>query len=603
MDMDAFLAARQWELEFNRSSKLIIEELNKKWLAMKRSFLYKEQELAKLHRQAPIFVSRVKATSKYSDGASSNSSSGSSSSTNSDVTQKNWKVKKKIEGSSMCFSNEQTNSPEIVRKRGNRKLTCSVCGLMCQHNAHFQIHMRTHTGEKPFKCGYCERAFAQKSDLTKHERIHTGEKPFKCDICDKAFAIGKSLQDHRRQHTGERPYECTECKRSFRNSSGLSEHRKTHRKQYERETLGKSTKKKRGVSLLKQRHSSDAARCSFCCKNFSNKHRLLSHIKMMHKKDVPYQCAKCYINYSSMDSLCLHVSAAHRYTIPQQTMMVPSYNCSSCVSKFTSQAALTEHMKDTGHTDFKCDVCDLAVEDLEKLIDHRWDHITEGQVKEKCKKLNKTSLCKGPRTVGGNGKNNQIKDYNIIKKQREEFFPGKLRVMTILPIEAFRELSGDTPNKDDNNETTESQKLDGTSALRKIRRMSTHNMAHPDSLSVMTSTEYVFRSCNKEKNKRMSLLANKKPSKHHESLNMKQVLTYDSRSTPQTQMDISPSCPISIPQTELPASTSYRSSASLQKKKEEVKTLHTTDDPLFVGGGSQGWDAHWLDEGIDIISI
>nr|XP_053647697.1 zinc finger protein 468-like [Cherax quadricarinatus] len=591
MDLDSFIAANNWEL--NKSASLLLEEIHQEWLAMKKSFLYEEQNPSRPHEDIPVFVSKVKEAKKHSDGVNCSSSSSSSNSNSSksisssssnnnirsssssnnnnknssssnknnnsssniinssDVRQKNWKVKKKITNVNTSWPSEglcrqQTDSLEILRKRGNRQLTCSICGLLCQHNAHFQIHMRTHTGEKPFKCSYCERAFAQKSDLTKHERIHTGEKPFKCDICEKAFAIGKSLQDHRRQHTGEKPYECIECKRRFRNSSGLSEHRKTHRKQYEREMFSKGDKRKRG-----------AARCNYCSKSYSNRQKLLCHIRMVHTKDVPYQCAKCQTCYSSIYSLCLHVSVTHGHTLPQQeSLMIPSYKCSRCMSKFTSQVALIKHMQDCEHKYFTCDVCDVTVEDLEQLINHRWQHTVtqECQLMEKRKKISKTAFCKGMKKLGGNGQNNKIKKINI-KKQRDEILPGKLRVMTILPIEAFKELSGDVSVNDiAADDVVGKQELGGTAALRKIRRMSTYNMNPLDSPPVMMGTDYVFRSCNKkEKNKRMSLLANKKPSKH-ESLKMRQMSDYGNRSTPETELHTLPS---------------YCNSLSLPKVREE----------------------------------
>lgn len=116
----------------------------------------------------------------------------------------------------------------VRRHLGVKPYACPVCDRRFVENSNLRVHMRTHTGEKPHRCSLCDRSFARVFLLQIHQRTHTGERPYSCDVCQRAFSQAGDLAAHRRIHTGERPHQCTVCGRGFIKSSALTSHMRMH---------------------------------------------------------------------------------------------------------------------------------------------------------------------------------------------------------------------------------------------------------------------------------------------------------------------------------------------------------------------------------------
>ncbi|KAF2363553.1 Zinc finger C2H2-type, partial [Trinorchestia longiramus] len=53
-----------------------------------------------------------------------------------------------------------------------KQFSCSFCTYTTSLKSHFVLHMRTHSGERPYQCHICSYRSTQKANLNRHLLMH-----------------------------------------------------------------------------------------------------------------------------------------------------------------------------------------------------------------------------------------------------------------------------------------------------------------------------------------------------------------------------------------------------------------------------------------------
>ncbi|XP_037885881.1 LOW QUALITY PROTEIN: homeotic protein spalt-major [Glossina fuscipes] len=107
----------------------------------------------------------------------------------------------------------EPNSLEMLQKRAQEVLDSASQGILANNMADdFAFKDKNGDGKnrnEPFfkhRCRYCGKVFGSDSALQIHIRSHTGERPFKCNVCGSRFTTKGNLKVHFQRHAHKFPH-------------------------------------------------------------------------------------------------------------------------------------------------------------------------------------------------------------------------------------------------------------------------------------------------------------------------------------------------------------------------------------------------------------
>lgn len=264
------------------------------------------------------------------------------------------------------FNDCQSNDPTLKHR-------CRFCGKIFGSDSALQIHLRSHTGERPFVCRVCGSRFTTKGNLKVHYQRHTETMEYIDDTAkkdprpppaydlrahsklpeinehdksalDAAFDLTAKPSEKVDHISNDRvsPLACPSPKRFDEEMARTflsfdQEYSSSQKKAWEKYMEIVDTPK---ATELQQdeAYRVDPNKCPICNRVLSCRSALRQHYRT-HTGERPFQCRLCRRSFTTKGNLKTHISV-HKIN----PLLSPVHSCTLCHKKYSTAHALQQHI-------------------------------------------------------------------------------------------------------------------------------------------------------------------------------------------------------------------------------------------------------------------